>query len=140
MAESERAGGHRGREAGLGARPSRQGLSDREYTERALAPAAGAAPPKTPAQGSARKRLPDDRPGAAANKEIRRLLDFTFPFIRRFDDRDLRGEFTREDREAIIDTLWQSMDELGHLAQRVRDIDLEQTTERSINDRPSAPW
>ena len=34
---------------------------------------------------------------AAANKEIRRLLDFAFPFIARFDDRDLRGEFTRED-------------------------------------------
>ena len=114
-------------------------VGPRVYRARALAPAAGAVPPRIPAQGSARKRLPDDRPGAAANKEICRLLDFTFPFIGRFDDRDLRGELTREDREVIIDTLWQSMDELGHLAQRVRNIDLEQTTERSINDRPSAP-
>ena len=47
-----------------------------------------------------RKRLPDDSPGAAADKEIHGHLDFTFPFIGRFDDRDLRGEFTREDREA----------------------------------------
>ena len=116
------------------------GLSDREYTDRARWRRQRERRLRGPQHKALpRKRLPDDRPGAAANKEIRRLLDFTFPFIGRFDDRDLRGEFTREDREAIIDALWQSMDELGHLAQRVRDIDLEQTTEMSINDRPSAP-
>ena len=60
------------------------GLSDHEYTDRARWRRQRERRLRGPQHKALpRKRLPDDRPGAAVNKEIRRLLDFTFPFIGR---------------------------------------------------------
>jgi hypothetical protein len=83
-----------------------------------------------PTHSQRHRKAPPPDDGSLANElVIAPLVKFATAYvntINEFDDRKLRTDFTREDRDAIADTFYSIMNDLGLLAQRFNDVTLEQ--------------